>query len=124
MPDFAKRRRAVSARGLYLAAADMNTFTVYDQTFVFNGKVGQSFTVYHHSFLRKGRHNFFRGHTVADGIECWEGAASMVAKIKRAVEYAEVRLSSSFPCHLPLLACVLKDRARSRRSSVLQWLMS
>ena len=108
--------------GLYLVAADMNTFNVYDQTFVFNGKVGQSFTVYHQSFLRGRRQNFFRGHTVADGIECWEGAASMVAKIKRAVDYAEVR--SSFPCHPPLLAIVLKDRTRSRRPSVLQWLMS
>ena len=91
----------------------MNTFTVYDQTFVFNGKVGQSFTVYHQSFLRKGRQNFFRGHTVADDIECWEGAASMVAKIKRAVDYAEVRLSSSFPCHPRSLAIVCLQTARA-----------
>ena len=87
----------------------MNTFTVYGQTFVFNGKIGQSFTVYHQSFLHKGRHNFFRGHTVADGIECWEGAASMVAKIKRAVDYAEVRLSQT-----RVLAILLRSQSCSK----------
>ena len=70
----------------------MSTFTVFGQTFTFTDEVGQSFRVKHPAFT-DGRKDFRRGHTeTPDGIKCWDNAATMVAKVERALAKVEVRV--------------------------------